>query len=182
MLNPNALFRKTEAGVAEVSARKAGLRAELRRLLIMVDGRNTAARLATLVSNTETESLLFELQSLGLIDAADGTVISNPNAVVETVTRDASSVNTAASADAPVYSAEPTAEQFIAARRAAVRKLNEILGPQAESLALQIERCKTARELRERVTIVRHTLAQMKSEAIAINFLEAVREAAKPQP
>ncbi len=159
MLNPNSVFRKTSVGVAELSARKMPLRAELRRLLILVDGRSSVAKLATFVRMPEIDALIYELQSMGLIDSADGTTASAPGA-----------------ADS---GPEPSREQFLAARSAAVRAINDILGPSAETLAVKLEKCENARDLREQVTAVRQSLVRMLGENTGNRFLEAVRSAVK---
>jgi hypothetical protein len=160
MLNPNTIFRKTPEGVAELTARKMPLRAELRRLMILIDGRNSVSKLATFVRLPEIDALIFELQSMGLIDSADGAAVSAQ----------------AASADA---GPEPTMEQFLAARGAAVRAVNDILGPSAETLALKLEKCQNARDLRAAVTEVKQSLTRMLGESTGNRFLEAVRSAAK---
>ena len=72
MLNPKSIYRKTDAGVAEVQARVLGLRAELRRLLILIDGVATTDRLAAYVRGSEIDFLLAELETQGLIVSATG--------------------------------------------------------------------------------------------------------------
>ena len=67
MLDVNAIYNKTEAGVAEVQARTLALRAELRRLLILVDGKTPVSRLAMFVRGAEITSLIFELETQSLI-------------------------------------------------------------------------------------------------------------------
>ncbi len=67
MLDFNTIYNKTEAGLAEVRARTPQLRAELRRLLILVDGSVSVSRLATFVRGSEIAPLIFELEAQGLI-------------------------------------------------------------------------------------------------------------------
>ena len=67
MLDVNAIYNKTELGVGEVQARTLGLRTELRRLLILVDGKTPVARLAMFVRGAEIAALIFELETQGLI-------------------------------------------------------------------------------------------------------------------
>lgn len=121
MLSPNTIFRKTELGNAEIANRRLGLRAELRRLLILIDGRKTAGMLATFVRLPEVDGLLYELQSLGVIEVADGTTVAPaPTAAAPS-----------ASGQGGDAALTPTQDQFVAARRAAVRFLNDTLGPDA---------------------------------------------------
>jgi hypothetical protein len=197
MLNPNTIFRKTDAGVAEVTTRKLGLRAELRRVLILVDGRSPVSKLATFVRMPEIDSLMYELQSLGLIDANDGSSISLAPMNPMTVSNGMSPMNAPTAIAAPAVARshtptpivttaagtegilEPTAEQFIAARTAAVRFLHDVLGPSADTLTIKLEKCKNAKDFREQVTSVRQSLGRILGENTANNFLEAVRSAAK---
>jgi hypothetical protein len=175
MLNPNTVYRKTDLGIAEIAGRKLGLRAELRRLLILIDGKNTVSRLATFVRDPEIESLLLELQAVGVIDASDGGSIALPGAAAATSVNAAPSAGTSTSDTALL----PTHEQFIAARTTSVRFVNELLGPSAETLALKLERARDARELREAVSQVKQSLERAMGEAVGQRFLEAVRSAVK---
>ena len=70
MVNPKSVYRKTEAGVAEVQVRTLGLRAELRRLLILIDGTATLDRLAAFVRGSEIDFLVAELEYNGLVTSA----------------------------------------------------------------------------------------------------------------
>jgi hypothetical protein len=168
MLSPNTIFRKTELGNAEIANRRLGLRAELRRLLILIDGRKTAGTLATFVRLPEVDGLLYELQSLGVIEVADGTAVAPaPTAAAPS-----------ASAQGGDAALAPTQDQFLAARRAAVRFLNDTLGPDAESLALKLERTANAAELRDVVTQIRQSLERMMGTNTAQRFLDTVRAAA----
>ncbi|MGL4231278.1 MAG: hypothetical protein ACRCWJ_07925 [Casimicrobium sp.] len=195
MLNPNSIFRKTELGAAEVSGRKLGLRAELRRLLILVDGKNTVARLSIFVRPHEAEPLLLELQAVGAIDLADGsaapaTTLGSILAGNTVATQTAAPVVTPAEQGSPSAASTmttsafpnmaPTQEQFLAARSAAVRHLNDTLGPSAETFAIKIEKTRSAQELREAVTQVRMSLERMSGAAAGQRFLDAVRSAVKP--
>jgi hypothetical protein len=166
MLSPNTTFRKTELGNAEIANRKLGLRAELRRLLILVDGRNNVAKLAAFVRMPAVDNLLFELQSLGVIEVSDGSVVT---------TIAAPAAGGFAGGDQTLA---PTQEQFAAARSAAVRFVNNTLGPGGETLAIKIERTRNAQELRDTVTQVRQSLDRMMGEAVGQRFLDAVRTAA----
>jgi hypothetical protein len=211
MLSPSAVFRKTEAGVAEISARALGLRAVVRRILIMVDGRNTVAGLTATVRADEIEAIIYELQSLSLIDMAGGVdfavdLRATPSLAAVSVPPVPTTESLAAqpvepSADLPAepssmsadivvkldnipyetnaYVAEPTIAQFVGARQAAVRSLNDILGPRSETFVVRIEKCRTANELREQVTLIRQSLTNLVNENAAARFVEAVREGAR---
>lgn len=168
MLNPNAVFRKTELGNAEIAGRKLGLRSELRRLLILVDGRNTVAKLAAFVRLPEIDHLLYELQAQGLIDAGVGAVAAPAVAASSTVA--------ATSGDQTLV---PSKEQFMAARSAAVHFVNDNLGPGGESLAIKLERTHNAQELRDTVAQVRVSIERAMGAATAQRFLDHVRMSVK---
>ncbi len=176
MVNPKSIYRKTEAGVAEVQVRTLGLRAELRRLLILIDGAATLDRLAAFVRGSEIEFLVAELEYDGLITCA-------PIAPA----RPAINASAAGAANPPSPSAnagiegvlEPTAAQVLAVRRAAIHMLHEILGPDADSMAVKIERCKNSREMRVAITEVRQMLDRQRGAAVGQRFLDAVRGAAE---
>lgn len=60
-------YVKTEAGVREVAARSLRLPANLRRLLILIDGERDAAQLANLLGADAVAAQLAELEAAGLI-------------------------------------------------------------------------------------------------------------------
>ncbi len=173
MLNPNTVYFKTEAGMAEVGARALGLRAELRRLLILVDGSATLARLAVFVRGSEIDALIAELETQGLVtrgNAPVGTVSTSvPPAPTSNATR-------AAPADGNL---EPTAAQMQAVRQMAISTLHNLLGPGAFPLAVKIEQCRDAQELRVAITEIRQTLDRQLGIATGQRFLDAVRAAAE---
>ena len=85
MLDFNTIYNKTEAGLAEVQARTPELRAELRRLLILVDGGSSVSRLATFVRGSEIAPLIFELEARGLIASPTSSVYRKSDAGVAEV-------------------------------------------------------------------------------------------------
>ncbi len=186
MLNPNSIFRKTEAGVAEVQARALGLRAELRRLLILIDGTATIDRLAAFVRGSEVEFLLAELATLGLIVPASDTPTVGIGAAIGKGVGSAGPVTISAGGIKPAsgYAAgdglpEPTAAQVQAVRRAAVHTLHAILGPGADRLAIRIENCKDAQQMRTAINEVRQILDQQVGAAAGQRFIDTVRGAAE---
>jgi hypothetical protein len=170
MLNPNTVYRKTETGIAEVQARALGLRAELRRLLILIDGTATVGRLSGFVRGAEIDFLIAELETQGLVTSGAGSAAPSVTAA------STANSNNAATADGAL---EPSAAQVQAVRRAAISTLHDILGPGADDLAVKIERCKNSQEVRAAITEVRQALDRMVSQAAGQRFLEAVRSAAE---
>ena len=189
MLNPRSIYRKTEAGAAEVQARALGLRAELRRLLIVIDGTATTERLAAFVRGSEIDFLLAELETQGLIVLATGAPSVAIGAAIGKGTGTAGPAGPAivtASAVNPTLNAvgsdglpEPTAAQVQAVRRAAIHTLHSILGPGADRLSIKIENCKDAQQMRVAINEVRQILDQQVGVAAGQRFLDTVRGAAE---
>ena len=187
MLNPKSIYRKSTAGVAEVQARSMGLRAELRRLLI--HGTATTERLASFVRGSEVEYLLSELETRGLIVPTVAAPQAGIGAVIGkgvSASSSAGPVTITASPPSPAPNAvgsdglpEPTAAQVQAVRRAAIRTLHDILGPGADRLAIKIENCKDAQQMRAAVNEVRQILDQQVGAAAGLRFLNTVRGAAE---
>lgn len=177
----------------EVKARVLGLRAELRRLLILIDGNSTLSRLAVFVRGSEIDYLIAELEIQGLITAGAGALSGTSEAIVAPVSPSvgapvrpwsaaAPSAPSAAAASTSPPNAytniEPTTAQLMAVRRTAVRTLHDLLGPDATVLAIKIDRCKDAQELRAAITEVRQTLDRQMGTDTGQRFLDAVRTAA----
>jgi hypothetical protein len=186
MLNPKSIFRKTEAGVAEVQARALGLRAELRRLLILIDGAATCERLAAFVRGSEIEFLLAELETLGLIVPATDSPPVGIGAVIGKGAGGAAPVAFSAGAIPPTQSyvasdglPEPTAAQIQAVRRAAIHTLHSVLGPGADRMAIKIENCKDAQQMRNAINEIRQILDQQVGVAAGQRFIDTVRGAAE---
>ncbi len=182
MLKPNAVYFKTEAGMAEVKVRALGLRAELRRLLILVDGNAPLSRLAVFVRGSEIDYLIAELELQGLVTTSVGAPVAFAESIVLLPTaawRATNGAPPATPAAATHANLEPTTAQMLAVRRTAVSTLHDLLGPDADALAVKIERCKDAQELRVAITDIRQTLDRQLGTDIGQRFLDAVRAAAE---
>ena len=164
MLNPNTVYFKTEAGIAEVKARALGLRAELRRLLILVDGNTPLSRLAIFVRDSEIDFSIAELETQRLVTTGIGAA-ATPTAAVP--------------APAAPANLEPTTAQLLAVCRTAIGTLHDLLGPDADVLAVKIERCKDAQALRVAITDIRQTLDRQLGTDAGQRLLDAVRAAAE---
>lgn len=171
-------YQKTAAGLNEIQSRQLGLRAELRRLLIMVDGKSPIAKFAPAFPTSDVEALARELASLGLIADPQAqptpVVVAAPAAVASAPVAPVGS----AAGDASAELGQPTVAQFNAARRAAVRFINDNLGPSGETLALKLERAADPDELRVAVKEARTTLERFMGAATGQRFMEYVRGAA----
>ena len=147
------IFRKTAKGVTEIETRAHRLAPRMRSALIMVDGKRSDADLRPLIQQQPDETLAA-LAEQGFIEmlAAAPDAVPAPRA--------------APAAAAP---ARPAAD-FEARRRAAVRGLNDQLGPLAETLAIKIERARTADELRPLLATAVQVIGNARGRGAAADY------------
>ncbi|MDP1649126.1 MAG: hypothetical protein Q8M01_13130 [Rubrivivax sp.] len=154
------IFRKTAKGVSEIATREHRLAPRMRGALIMVDGKRSDADLRPLIAQQPDETLAA-LAEQGFIEvlATVPAAAQVPRAV-------------APAAAAP---ARPAAD-FEARRGAAVRALNDRLGPHAETLAMKMERTRTADELRpllaDAVRFIGHARGRAAADDYAARFAD----------
>jgi hypothetical protein len=148
MLDESLVFHKTEAGAREVTSPTHGLSPKLRRALILVDGTKSVADLAPMFRPGEADAIVAELQAQGLVSLAGGEIAPVPAPAGE---------------PAPPAGAI-TPERFQEIRLAAVREISHRLGPNGDTLAMKVDRCRTPEELRA---------ALREAEKILASFLGA---------
>jgi len=146
------IFRKTAKGVAEIETRAHRLAPRMRSLLILVDGRRDADDLKTLITQ-QAEETLQALAEQGFIEAVGETV-------------KAAAAAPAAAQPAPDVAARTTTD-FEAMRRAAVRALNDTLGPSGESLAVRMEKTRSLQELQPLLSIAAKLIGAARGAAAA---------------
>jgi hypothetical protein len=125
------IYSKTPDGQHEIETRSRRLAPRARSTLILVDGKRSVSELGKLVQ--QVEETLQALLEAGLIEPANGKAEPAP------------------APEAPPAAAPSPAMaivEFEALRRDAVRAVNDLLGPEAENLALKIERAGDADQLR----------------------------------
>ncbi|RVU43418.1 hypothetical protein [Rubrivivax rivuli] len=145
-------FRKTAKGLAEIETRAHRLSPRLRALLIMVDGKRDLAALEALMPQ-QAEAALAELTSQGFIEASGESAAAAPTP-----------------ATVPAQPAPPPpspAADFEKLRREAVRALNDLAGPAAETVALRMEKARNTDELRPLIAQAAQTVANMRGRAAA---------------
>lgn len=121
------VYQKTPRASEALARRDPALTPRMRSLLILIDGRRSADEL-TKLAGTDTPALLAELSALGMVSGASRGPSSEPAAPT--------------SRPAPLQTAN-----LAELRRAAVRRLTDLLGPTAEDLCLRIEAARTPEEL-----------------------------------
>ena len=156
-MNKNAIFHKSAKGVEAIATRQHGLGPRQRSMLILIDGKKGFDDLAKLSAMLgDTAQLLQELETGGFIEAAAGA--APPTAPSLPVT-----------APSPLNPTAP-AISLPDARRFAVRKLTDTMGPMAEELCLRIEAAKTTAEFLAAVARAEATLRQLRGASIAAAF------------
>lgn len=160
------VYRKTAAGQDEVVARSGSLALPVRRVLIMIDGKRTVGDLAQFLRPGEIDSVIADLLQKGYIEPATAAP-PGPATVPPTI------------APAPRTLSEVSdPSRFMSvdeAKRRVVRELTERLGPEAEYLALKVERCTTVDELRARIREAERLLGTVIGEQAAQDFRQALR-------
>lgn len=129
------IYIKTADGQNEIETRARRLTPRARSTLILVDGKRSDSELAKLVQ--QAEETLQALLEAGLIEVVVSAKSTHPKE------------------SAPAPQAVPAAPdsamaivEFEATRRDAVRAINDLLGPEAEGLALKMERAADTEQLR----------------------------------
>lgn len=132
------IYSKTADGQNEIETRARRLTPRARSTLILVDGKRSAAELGKLVQ--QADETLQALLEAGLIEV----VATKSAPLKDTVPAPLSG----AAAAAPAPASGMAVVEFEATRRDAVRAINDLLGPEAETLALRMERAADADQLR----------------------------------
>jgi hypothetical protein len=150
-------YRKTAQGADEIQTRARRLAPRLRQALIVVDGRKTDAELAALLPQA-AESLAALLEG-GYIEPVAVAAPSPAPAGMPAAVASSSPAGTLATTSAPTSAptstttlataqAAPATVPFETTRRELLRAFIDRVGPAGESLAMRMERARSADELR----------------------------------
>jgi hypothetical protein len=191
-MNFSLIYSKTAKGAAEIAARSGALTPAMRRVLIMVDGRRTAAELELVARDGEFDSIVAALLEKGMIeqtgaveadipdwvdDDEEATVVMEsprgPDAIpaLRAAAQAAAAAVTAAPAPAPAEPKTPTLEER---KRMAVRALYDRLGPYGEEPAARIQECKTLEELSEKLKHACRRIALFRGEQAAREYMVSI--------
>lgn len=151
------VYRKTAKGQAEVETRANRLVPRLRTALILVDGKREESELLKLIPG-EPEATLRTLIDDGFIEVSAIT-IEKPRPGAPKAAPDAQATR-------------PPHDQkaFEQHRQAAVRAVNDLVGPLGEAAALRLERCKTWDELMQALEFAQRIVANGKGDDVAAEF------------
>jgi type IV secretory pathway VirB10-like protein len=195
-MNFSLIYSKTAKGAAEIAARSGALTPAMRRVLIMVDGRRTAAELELVARDGEFESIIAALLEKGMIeqtgtveaeipdwvDDEEATVVMEsprgPDAIPALraapqppAATQAAAAPAPAPAPAPV---EPKAPSLEERKRMAVRALYDRLGPYGEEPAARIQECKSFEELGEKLKHACRRIALFRGEQAAREYMASI--------
>jgi hypothetical protein len=150
------IYRKTAKGLTEIETRAHRLPPRLRSALILVDGRRDVNDLKPLITQ-QAEETLSSLAEQGFIEAVGENARSG----------------SPPPAPAPAPSASATTaggNDFDSTRRAAVRQLNDQLGPAAENLSIKMEKARNLGELMPLLVQGAQSIAAMRGRSAAEAF------------
>ena len=139
-----AAFSKTAKGSDEITKRTFGLNPRIRQLLILIDGKRGEAELTKMLPSLDVNGTLQLLLDEGFVDVmASAQVAKLANQPSQT-----NSVNVQVGSQSALDNGLETETAQQRGRRIA-RLLTQTLGPNADDLALRVERCKSLEEIRE---------------------------------
>lgn len=147
------IYRKTAKGLSEIETRANRLPPRLRSALIVVDGKRNLAELRPLM--LQPDETLVALVEQGFIEAIRETAPPPPPP---------------AAAPAASAGAAGNPNDFEQTRRAAVRVLNDLLGPAGESLAIKMEKARNLGELTPLLVQAAQAVANMRGRGAAEAF------------
>lgn len=162
------VYRKTPKGIQEIETRAFRLTPRLRSALILVDGRRSDADLRKLVTVGFDEAIDVLVQQ-GFIEPSGDVPTPRPAAAAASPVPAAPAAPAAPDLRPPVASAG-TAGDFAALRRDAVKALNDLLGPMAESLAIRMERARSGAELAPLLETAESLIASARGPAAAADY------------
>lgn len=183
-MDKNTLLVKTEKGRDAMARRLPELGPRLRSMLILVDGKRSAAELDKLGAGLGGGAALLEqLLANGWIAPHDphGAPFQNTTPLAEGQPPALAPVPPAASIPAPLEpaaaalapasgSGSGSALPFVDARRLVVRFINDAAGPMGELTAIRVESCKSAAELQALLPRVRDALQNYRGVATVQRF------------
>lgn len=164
-MNKNAIYHKSAKGMEAIATRQHGLGPKQRSMLILIDGKKSFDDLAKLSAMLgDTVQLLQELEDGGFIEAAAGAqaAVAAPPTAAPPV-----------SAPTPLAATAP-ATSLADAKRFAVRKLTDTMGPMAEEICLRIEAARNPAEFLAAVARAEATLRQLRGSGAAAAFAAEV--------
>jgi hypothetical protein len=160
-MNQGMIYKKSAQGSQAIAARDRNLTPRLRSLLIMVDGKRSPAELAQLTAQPDVAPLLDQLLQMGMVEEA---APASPAPAVQAAATPSAAPATGATV--------PLAD----AKRFAVRKLTDLLGPAAEDLCIKIEAARNAADFMAVIHRVETMLREIRGARQADEFTAAIQD------
>lgn len=158
------IYRKTAKGADEIEHRTHRLAPRARNLLIVIDGRRTDAELLQLMP--QAADVLAALLEGEFIEAAARAPAPAPAPAPVAAPR----------ASEPARASRAPDATFDTVRRELLRAFNDQVGPAGESMAIKMERARTADELRELIPVAVNVVRLVQGRAAADAFAARAAE------
>jgi hypothetical protein len=144
------VFRKTTLGYEEIASRARGLSPRLRRCLILINGKRSFFELTTLLPSEDLATLVQTLELEGYValagaaDDANGNLNQSKAVLSMDTVMETGSIDFDHSQPMFIDSTGKMRRQipFKERQLRGSRVINDLLGPNAEGIALRIEKCK----------------------------------------
>jgi hypothetical protein len=166
------IYRKTAKGVDEIANRTHRLAPRARTALILVDGQRSEEDLTKLVQVQAAETLALLVQQ-GFIEGLNVGTAAAPAPSAGT-TRDSGAGRSSAGEagnESGFSSTSAPQRNFSLVRREAVKRLTDLLGPGAETLALRMEATQDLAALRPLLVRARDLIAASRGQQAANNYI-----------
>jgi hypothetical protein len=158
-MNQDEIYAKTELGTKELVERRLGLAIDVRRLLILVDGKHTVAQILARGQVFHADAAAFEeLERAGLVIRLFG-ARSTEQLRLEPVERSADEAQT-----------------FGDAKKALSNAINENLGFRGYGLLMRLRKAKNLRDLHEMLPDFALTLVKRKGLEAATPIVSALEQ------
>jgi hypothetical protein len=158
-MNLDEIYAKTELGTKELVERRMGLAIDVRRLLILVDGKHTVAQILERGRAFHADAAAFEeLEHAGL------------------VTRLFGARSTEQVRSKPVERSADEVQAFLAARKALSTAINENLGFRGYGLLMRLRKAENLRDLHEMLPDFAQSLVKRQGMATATPIVSALEQ------
>lgn len=161
--NLNTILKKTEKGVEALKIRDPSLPQKSRVLLILIDGKKTLTELTPLLTiGSDSHERIKELFDAGFI----AEVIQHQTPI----SQNQSNQNLATNPTSQQTSVDKNLQTAV---RLATKLLSDMLGPNADVLCMQLEKCKSKDEYNARILEFRKIVGAMRTEKHGDEFVKA---------
>jgi hypothetical protein len=158
-MNLDEIYVKTELGTKELVERRLGLAIDVRRLLILVDGKHTVAQILARGRAFHADAAAFEdLERAGLVARLFG------------------ARSTAQSESEPVARSADEVQSFLDAQKALSDAINEHLGFRGYGLMMRLQKTENLRDLHEMLPDFAQSLVKRKGIEFATPIVAALEQ------